>query len=159
MRINTHKIGFVAAIALAGILGFGTVTALAGGDIGELLKNKDYREEFEAEKKAALEEWNEQVGDKVKDKDALWDATEVGPDATAVVKTELVPVTEEDFAGLDEASAKELKQLSKGLFNLKVYLDNGEVHQVGPLSKEPKRIELVDTMVDGVASKALVIEH
>lgn len=159
MRTRTHKITFVVAVALAGILGFGTITALAGGDVGEMLNNKEYREKFEAEKKQELKEWKAELGKKVTGKGAAWGATEVGPGATAIVRTELVPVTDADFEGMDEVTAKELKQLSKGQYNLRVYLDNGEIHEVGPFKKEPKRVELVDTSAGGVAGKALIVEE
>ena len=158
MRITTHKFGFVAVLALAGILGFGSMTALAGGDVGELLKDKEYRKEFEAEKKQQLKEWKSELGKKVKNKEAEWGATEVGTDATVIVKTELIPVTDADFDDMDEATAEELKKLGKGQYNLRVYLDNGEIHEVGPFKKEPRRVELVDTSAGGIAGKALLIE-
>jgi len=149
----------MAIITFAGVLGFGSVTALAGGDMAELLKDPEYRQDFEKQKEKDIQEFEEQIEKKLAKKDSKWGATEVGPDAAAIVQTELVPVSEADYSDVDEATAKELKELAKGMFNLKIYLDNGEIHQVGPFKKMPKRVELVDTSVGGVSGKAVIVEE
>lgn len=159
MRISKRMVGVVALVAVAGMLGFGTVTALAGGDITEALKDKEFREEFQAQKEKEMKVWKAELGDKVKNKDASWGATEVSSDVTAILSTELVPVAVEEFAGLSEKEAKDLAKETAGQYSLKIYLDNGDIEQVGPFKKMPKRVELVETSSLGIPGKAIIIEE
>lgn len=158
MHIAKRIAASVAIVGLTGVLGFGSITALAGGDMTEALKDAEVRKEFVEKKEKEVKEWNAQLAKKVENKDSEWGATQVGGDAKAITNTELVPIDPEAYSLFDAEDSRALKEQAKGLYNLRIYLDNGEIHEVGPFKKMPKRVELVETSVFGVKGMSVIIE-
>lgn len=144
----------VAALITATVLcASGAVSAFGTGNITELLlKDLGFRADFERRQEQRLRRFNAAVEKAGKGITGDWGATAVSPDVKDILKTELVPITEADLALHEEETER---ALYKDAYKLRVYFDNGDITEVSPFKKMPKRVELVE--IDGI--KALIVEN